>query len=180
VDVTHEAGMAAALSELGRVDDVLVTASAHHKVDVTDLDHDRLIGAFEAKVTGPLLLLKHLLPLIPPTGSVTLFSGGAAWRPVPSASVMGITNGAVASAAIQLACELAPIRVNAIAPGVINSRVWDNLDDEKNAFLEEAAKGTLVGRAGTLDDVVEAALWLLRAGFVTGETIHVSGGSRFK
>jgi NAD(P)-dependent dehydrogenase (short-subunit alcohol dehydrogenase family) len=180
LDLTDEERLAAAVEGMGSVDDVVVTAVAHHNVAVTDLDRDRVLTAFDTKVIGPLLLLKHLAPVLPADGSVTLFSGAAAWRPVPAASVMGITNGALASAAVQLACELAPVRVNAIAPGVVDSGVWDDLGDGKGAFLEEAARGTLVGRVGTLQDVVDATLWLMCAGFVTGETIHVSGGSRLR
>lgn len=177
LDLADESRMAAAAGALGRIDDVVITAAAHHNVPVPDLDHDRLVAAFEAKVIGPLLLLKHLAPRLPASASITLFSGAAALRPVPGAGVMGITNGAVSSTVIQLAGELAPIRVNAIAPGVIDSGVWDDLGEQKEAFLAEAAAGTLVGRAGTVDDVVDATLWLIGAGFVTGETIHVNGGS---
>lgn len=108
-----------------------------------------------------------------------LFSGVAAWDPAPGRAVMGITNGAVAFAARHLAADLAPIRVNAISPGIINSGSWDRLGTPaKDAFLDEAARGTLVGRTGTNADVADAVLWLLGAGFVTGQTIHLDGGAQ--
>lgn len=179
VDVSDEATIAAAAATLGHVDHVVVTAAAHHNVPVAQLQHDRVLAAFEAKVVGPMLLAKHLAPLMPPTGSFLLFSGVAAWKPAAGYTVMGVTNGAVQFLAAHLAAELAPIRVNAISPGIVDSGTWDGLGaDGKRSLLEQAAASTLVGRTGVSADVADAAVWLLGAGFVSGETIHVEGGAR--
>ncbi|MBO9553925.1 SDR family oxidoreductase [Cellulomonas sp.] len=180
IDVGDEATIAAALDQVGAVDHVVVTASAHHNVPVTELDHARTVAAFEAKVVGPLLVAKHAAPRLPAHGSIVLFSGVAAWNPAPGYTVMGITNGAVAFAVQHLAAELAPVRVNAVSPGIVDSGSWDRLGDGKGAFLAGAADGTLVGRTGTNDDVTDAVVWLLGAGFVSGETIHVEGGARLR
>lgn len=180
VDITEESTIAAAASQLGHVDHVVITASAHHNVRVKDLEHDKIVAAFEAKVIGPLLLAKHFAPIIPPTGSILLFSGVAAWKPSPEYTVMGVTNGAVAFLASQLAKELAPIRVNAISPGITDSGTWNALGEQaKKELLKSASASSLVGRAGIADDIADAAIWLLGAGFVSGETIHVEGGARF-
>lgn len=91
---------------------------------------------------------------------------------------MATGNGAAAFAATALAAELAPIRVNAVSPGITDSGTWDRLGaDGKDTFLSAAAEGTLAGRVGTLKDIVDTVMWLLTAGFVTGETIHVDGGA---
>lgn len=180
IDVTDEASVVAALDEVGTVDHIVVTASAHHNVPVTELDHDKTVAAFEAKVIGPLLLAKHAAAVLPSTGSLLLFSGVAAWNPSPGYAVMGIANGAVSFAVQHLAKELAPIRVNAISPGIIDSGSWDGMGEEnKQAFLDNAADGTLAGRTGVNADIADAVLWMLDAGFVTGETIHVDGGARY-
>ena len=179
IDVSLEDTIAAAAALLGQVDHVIVTAAAHHNVPVADLEHDRIMAAFEAKVIGPMLLAKHFAPLMPPTGSFLLFSGVAAWKPAPGYAVMGVTNGAVDYLATHLARELAPIRVNAISPGIIDSGTWDALGDiGKQGLFEGAAAGSLVGRVGASADIAEAAVWLLGADFVSGETIHVEGGAR--
>lgn len=178
-DVTDEAGVVEALERVRPLDHIVVTASAHHNVPVVDLDHDLTVAAFEAKVIGPMLLAKHAASVLPPTGSIVLFSGVAAWNPAPGYAVMGITNGAVAFAATHLARELAPIRVNAVSPGIIDSGSWDTMGEEtKRDFLRGAAQQTLVGRVGENEDIASAVLWLLGAGFVSGETIHVEGGAR--
>jgi len=72
------------------------------------------------------------------------------------------------------------VRVNAVSPGIVDSGSWDGLGRDKPAFLAQAAAGTLVGRAGAADDVTAAVVWLLGAGFVSGETIHVEGGARMR
>ena len=179
IDVTDETSIAAAAAELGAVDHVITTAAAHHNVPITDLEHDKIVTAFEAKVIGPMLLAKHFGSIMPATGSIILFSGVAAWKPADGYSVMGITNGAASFAAQHLAKELAPLRVNAISPGIIDSGTWDAMPaDDRTAFFDGVAEGNLAGRVGAITDIVDAAEWLLTAGFVSGETIHVEGGAR--
>lgn len=179
IDITDEGSVALALAWIGAIDHIVITASSHHNVPVRELEHHAIVAAFEAKVIGPMLLAKHAAAILPETGSILLFSGVAAWNPAPGYSVMGITNGAVAFAAKHLARELAPIRVNAISPGITDSGTWDSMgEDSKQAFLSDAAENNLAGRPGHNTDIAEAALWLLGAGFVSGETIHVEGGAR--
>lgn len=178
MDVTDEASIEAGLAGAGKIDHIVVLTAAHHNVPVDRLDHDRTVAAFEAKVIGPLMVAKHAAGILPPTGSVVLFSGVAAWSPQKGFSVMGITNGAVSFAASHLAKDLAPIRVNAISPGIIDSGSWDAMGANKKKFLEDAAGGNLAGRWGASSDIADAVLWLLGATFVSGETIHVEGGAR--
>ncbi|MFF0344331.1 SDR family NAD(P)-dependent oxidoreductase [Kribbella sp. NPDC004875] len=181
LDLQDETTIAAAAEQLrDGIDHLVTTGSAPHDVRTTELDHDKLVAAFTAKVIGPMLLAKHFGPLLRPTGSMLLFSGVVGWRPGPGSLVKGVTNGAVEYAARHLAADLAPVRVNAISPGVIDSGAWDRLGDGKDAVLRKSAAGSLVGRHGEIDDVVDAVLWLVRAGFISGETIHLEGGARHK
>lgn len=157
----------------------MITASSHHNVPVSELEHDGIVGAFEAKIVGPMLAAKYFAALMPSTGSTLLFSGTAAWNPSPGLSVMGVTNGAVAFLASHLAKELAPLRVNAISPGITDSGTWGGLDAEsKQGMYDGAAASSLAGRVGENQDIADAAVWLLGASYVSGETIHVDGGSR--
>ncbi|HEY3502093.1 MAG TPA: SDR family oxidoreductase [Actinocatenispora sp.] len=174
IDLRDEATIAAAAAELGAVDHVVNTAAAPHAVPVRELDRDKTVDAFTAKVIGPLLLAKHFTI----RRSLLLFSGQVGWRPAPGSVVTGVTNGAAAFAARHLAAELAPVRVNALSPGIIDSGAWDGKGDAKPDFLAAAAQRTLVGRTGTVTDVTDAVLWLLQAELLTGETIHLEGGRR--
>lgn len=181
IDLQDEATMSAAAARLADgVDHIVTTGSAPHDVRAVELDRDRLVAAFTAKVIGPMLVAKHFAPVLRPGGSVVLFSGVVGWRPGSGSLVKGVTNGAVEQLARHLAADLAPVRVNAVSPGVVDSGAWDRLGDGKAGLLSRSAAGTLVGRYGESDDVVDAVMWLLRAGFVSGETIHVEGGARHK
>jgi NAD(P)-dependent dehydrogenase (short-subunit alcohol dehydrogenase family) len=179
LDVADETTIRAAAESLGGVDHLVVTASAHHNVPVPQLERDGIAAAFEAKIIGPMLLAKHFAPRMPETGSFLLFSGTAAWNPAPGLTVMGVTNGAVSFLASHLAKELAPLRVNALSPGITDSGTWDGMPAaDRQGMYDGAAAGSLAGRVGTSDDIAEAAVWLLGASYVSGETIHVDGGSR--
>ncbi|MFJ9566097.1 SDR family oxidoreductase [Streptomyces fuscichromogenes] len=181
VDLQDESTLAAAAQRLkDGIDHIVTTGSAPHDVRATELDRDRLLAAFTAKVVGPMLVAKHFAPVLRPTGSMVLFSGVVGWRPRPGSLVKGVTNGAVEYAARHLAADLAPVRVNAVSPGVVDSGAWDRLGDKKTALLSNSADQTFAGRHGEADDVVDTVMWLLRAGFVSGETIHIEGGARHK
>lgn len=181
LDVLDETSVAAVAERVAALDHVVSAASAHHDVPVTELEYDKIVAAFGTKVFGPLLLAKHFASRVRPGGSFLFFSGIVGWRPKAGTLVKGIANGALAYAATHLAVELAPIRVNVIAPGIVDSGTWDRLGDErKQALLTRAAGDSLVGRHGELGDVAGTALWLLAAGYVTGETVHVDGGARHR
>ncbi len=181
IDLQDETTIAAAAGRLADgIDHIVTTGSAPHDVRAVELDHDKLVAAFRAKVIGPMLVAKHFAPVLRPSGSIVLFSGVVGWRPGPGSLVKGVTNGAVEYVARHLAADLAPVRVNAISPGVVDSGAWDRLGDGKAGLLSKSAAGTLVGRYGEVDDVVDTVMWLLRAGFISAETIHVEGGARHK
>ncbi len=181
IDLQDETTIAAAAEQLaGGLDHIVTTGSAPHDVRAVELDHDNLVAAFTAKVIGPMLVAKHFARVLRPTGSIVLFSGVVGWRPGPGSLVKGVTNGAVEYVARHLAADLAPVRVNAVSPGVVDSGAWDRLGGAKAALLTKSAAGTLVGRHGEPEDIVDTVMWLLRAGFISAETIHLEGGARHK
>jgi NAD(P)-dependent dehydrogenase (short-subunit alcohol dehydrogenase family) len=134
--------------------------------------------AFAAKVFGPLLLAKHLGDRVRPGGSLTFFSGVAAWRPAPGRVVMATSNGALAFLVRALAVELAPIRVNAVSPGIVDTGAWDGLGDGKADFLRGVADRNPARRAGTVEDLTGAVAYLMGSPYVTGTVLHVDGGGR--
>ncbi|MGI6872071.1 MULTISPECIES: SDR family oxidoreductase [Amycolatopsis] len=164
----------------GEFDHVISLASAPPNVPVADLDREEIIAAFDAKVVGPLLLAKHLSPLINEQGSLLFFSGVAAWRPSSGLTVMATTNGAVSFLVSALAVELAPVRVNAISPGIVDSGAWDGaLGEGKARFFDQVRASNPARRVGATEDIAAAAVALLTNPFITGETLHVDGGGRF-
>jgi NAD(P)-dependent dehydrogenase (short-subunit alcohol dehydrogenase family) len=180
-DVTSEPDVEGLLAGAGTIDHVVVTATdargAYQPVATFDADAARDLIA--AKLLGPVVVAKHAAPRIAPGGSVTFTSGIAAYRPLPGATMVAAVNGALASIAAALAVELAPIRVNVVSPGWVDTPVWDAIAGaDKRARLAAMAGRLPVGRVGQPDDIAKAFLALLHNGFITGTVLHVDGGHR--
>jgi NAD(P)-dependent dehydrogenase (short-subunit alcohol dehydrogenase family) len=89
---------------------------------------------------------------------------------------VAITNGAVDVLVRSLALELAPIRVNAIAPGVIDTGAWDALGEGKADYFAEMTARNPARRIGTVGDIADAALFAMTSTFLTGQTLRIDGG----
>ena len=178
VDLTDEETIAGLAADVGPFDHLISTAAMRANGPVAELELAVVQRAFAAKVFGPLLLAKHLAAQVREGGSFTFFSGVAAWRPSPERVVTATTNGALAFLVQALAVELAPIRVNAVAPGIVDSGAWDPLGERKEAFMQGVAERVPARRVGTNDDLVEAVLYAMTSTFVTGTVLHVDGGGR--
>lgn len=177
VDLTDDASIAALADRVGAVDHVVSTASARARGNLTDLERRNLRLSFDTKVIGPTMLAKYFAPHINPGGSFVLFSGVHAFKLNVGYLGVGITNGAVDFLTRWLAVELAPTRVNAISPGVIDTGAWDSLgEDGKRDYFEHIAAGNPVGRIGTPDDVASAVLFAMTNTFMTGMTLKIDGG----
>ena len=177
VDLTDEASIAALGEQIGRVDHVVSTASARARGRLADLDREAIRLSFDTKVLGPLLLAKHLAPRMNDYGSFVLFSGVAASKIAVGTLGVAVTNGAADVLARSLALELAPIRVNAISPGVIDTGAWDALGEQGRAdyFAEMSARNP-ARRIGTADDIANGVLFAMTSTFLTGQTLHIDGG----
>ena len=116
VDVTDESSVAALADRIATVDHVVSTASARARGGYADLTASLVNASFGTKVTGPLLLAKHFVGNLAPGGSFLFMSGATALKPAPGMLAVAATNAAVDAITAGLAVELAPIRVNAIAP----------------------------------------------------------------
>jgi NAD(P)-dependent dehydrogenase (short-subunit alcohol dehydrogenase family) len=177
VDLTDEASISALSGRLGSVDHVVSTASARARGRVPDLDRDAIRLSFDTKVIGPLMLAKHLAPQINPGGSFVIFSGVAAAKIAVGTLGVAITNAAADTLARSLALELAPIRVNAISPGVIDTGAWDALGEQgKAGYFADISARNPARRIGTPDDIAAAVLFALTNTFLTGQTLHIDGG----
>ena len=123
------------------------------------------------------MLAKHFSPQMNSGGSFVLFSGVNAVKVNVGYLGVAITNGAVDFLARSLAVELAPIRVNAISPGVIDTGAWDTLgEDGKRAYFEHISESNPAGRIGTPDDIANAVLFAMTNTVLTGMTLKIDGG----
>ncbi|WP_328333320.1 SDR family oxidoreductase [Kribbella sp. NBC_00382] len=176
VDLNDEASIAA-LAESIEVDHVVSTASARARGLVAELTPAAMLGSFQTKVIGPILLAKHFAPRLPTDGSFVFFSGHSARKSHPGMLAVGATNAAVDAVARSLAVELAPLRVNAVSPGTIDTGAYDGLGEAAKAelFAHRVAENP-VGRLGTAEDVAGAVIFALTSTFVTGTSVAVDGG----
>ena len=177
VDLTDEASIAALGKRLGPVGHVVSTASARARGRLADLDRDAIRLSFDTKVIGPLMLAKHLAPRMSKGGSFVIFSGVAAAKIAVGTMGVAITNAAADTLARSLALELAPIRVNAISPGVIDTGAWDALgEDGKADYFADMSSRNPARRIGTADDIANGVLFAMTSTFLTGQTLHIDGG----
>jgi NAD(P)-dependent dehydrogenase (short-subunit alcohol dehydrogenase family) len=177
VDITDDESIAALADRLGAVDHVVSTASARARGKLADLQRHNLQQSFDTKVIGPTMLAKYFAPQINPGGSFVLFSGVHAFKLNVGYLGVGITNGAVDFLTRWLAAELAPIRVNAISPGVIDTGAWDSLGDEgKRDYFKHIAGSNPARRIGTPEDVASGVLFAMTNTFMTGMTLKIDGG----
>jgi NAD(P)-dependent dehydrogenase (short-subunit alcohol dehydrogenase family) len=177
VDLTDEASIAALGERLGSLDHVVSTASARARGRIADLDRDAVRRSFDTKVIGPLMLAKHLAPRMNEGGSFTIFSGVAASKITVGTMAVAITNGAADVLARSLCLELAPIRVNAISPGVIDTGAWDALGTQGKAdYFRDITARNPARRIGATDDITDAVLFAMTSTFLTGTTLHIDGG----
>ncbi len=132
---------------------------------------------FEAAFTGKLFAYVHAIRQAPVTESVTMISAASARAALPGTVALAAVNGAIERMVSPLAAELAPVRVNAVSPGVVDTPWWSFLpDDQRQAQFTAAAASVPAGRIGTPADVAGAVGYLVGAGMVTGTILPVDGG----
>jgi NAD(P)-dependent dehydrogenase (short-subunit alcohol dehydrogenase family) len=178
-DISQEADVARLFEQTARVDHVVVTAADLAYQPIRDFEPSAARRALESKLLGALLVCKHAARRLNPRGSITLTSGVASERPLPRGSMVAAVNGALHSFVRGAALELAPMRVNALSPGWVDSELWDTLGIDKTAAFAAMAQRLPAGRIGQPEDLAHAAIFLLENEFTTGAVLTVDGGHRF-
>jgi NAD(P)-dependent dehydrogenase (short-subunit alcohol dehydrogenase family) len=177
LDITDDTSIDALAERLGSVDHVVSTASARARGKLSELERVDVQRSFDTKVIGPTILAKYFAPRMNPGGSFVLFSGVHAFKAKVGYLGVAITNGAVDFLTRSLAVELAPIRVNAISPGVIDTGAWDTMgEDGKRAYFERISAENPAGRIGSPEDVAGAVMFAMTNTFMTGLMLKIDGG----
>jgi len=179
LDLTDEAAIEAFFNGVGSFDHLVFTAGDSLKlgeIGATDLSLAR--RAFDIRYWGALAAVKYGAPRIVQGGSIVLTTGVAALRPRSGWAFGASVCGAMEALTRALAVELAPLRVNAVSPGLIATNLWQNMSEEdRRAMYEQAGKHLPVGRVGEARDVAAAYLFLMESAFATGQTVVVDGGA---
>jgi len=174
LDIGKPHDIAGKLAGLANVDHLVLAAIERDANTVADYDVGRAIYLSTLKLVGYIETIHALLPKLSKNAAIVLFGGLAKDRPYPGSTTVSTINGGVSGMLRTLAVELAPIRVNAIHPGIVgDSPFWAAKPDP---VLDGYRARTPGGELATMADVADAAEFLLRNNSVNGVDLNVDGG----
>jgi NAD(P)-dependent dehydrogenase (short-subunit alcohol dehydrogenase family) len=174
LDLNDTHGLADTLADVGTVDRLVVAAIERDQNTIADYDVDRATSLAVLKLVGYTEVIHTLLPRMGQDSSVVLFGGRAKDRPYPGSITVSTVNGGVVGLVNALAFEMAPIRVNAVHPGIVgDSPFWSGKPPE---VLEGYVSRTPTGRLASMADVVDAVDFLLENRSVNATNLYVDGG----
>jgi NAD(P)-dependent dehydrogenase (short-subunit alcohol dehydrogenase family) len=175
-DLSDESSIRSLFAQESRVDHVFVPAGELKPGggDLLTSDLDGLRSILEVRLMGVTHVVRQAR-LKMEGGSITLMSGLYSTRPAPGGGMGAAAVAAVEGMTRALALDLAPIRVNAVAPGLIDTPLWDSFGADREAILANGAK-LPVGRIGRPEEVAAAVIFLMSNGFITGIVLPIDGG----
>ncbi|MCS3501777.1 NAD(P)-dependent dehydrogenase (short-subunit alcohol dehydrogenase family) [Bradyrhizobium japonicum] len=175
-DVTSDESVAELFRRTGPVDHVVLTAAQLRTGPFKTVPMEDVRGTMEGKFWGAWRVAREAE--IKPGGSLTLVTGFLSVRPRPNSAIISAANGALESLARALALELAPVRVNAVSPGVIDTPIRAAMPEAaRKEMLAKTAAALPVGRIGAAEDIAWQILSFMANGFATGSIVYVDGGA---
>jgi NAD(P)-dependent dehydrogenase (short-subunit alcohol dehydrogenase family) len=178
-DVTDEVSVQRIFAGLDRVDHGFIPAGGLSMGKILDTDPNEFRQGLEERIFGALYVVRAAAPKMPKQGSIVLISGVRADRPIPGTTMTTVGVAAAEALTRSLALELAPIRVNAVAPGWTDTPLVSNvLGDNYDAVIRSVSEKIPVRRIGKSEEVAEAVIMLMHNGFINGEVLHIDGGER--
>jgi NAD(P)-dependent dehydrogenase (short-subunit alcohol dehydrogenase family) len=175
-DVTNDDDIASLFRRCGPVDHVVVTAAQLKTGPFKTVAMNDVRATMESKFWGAWRVARSAE--IRPGGSLTLVSGFLSIRPRPNSAIVGAANGAIESLTRSLALELAPVRVNCVSPGIIDTPIRAAMPEAaRNDMLAKTAASLPVGRVGLGEDIARQILAFMTIGFATGSIVYIDGGA---
>jgi len=173
-DAGDRAELNALFTRTGTIDHLVLAASGGAGAGLFgQIEPEGLRRGFEAKFWVHWSAAQSALQYMAPTGSITFITAASSRLANPGTSGLAAINGALERMVPTLARELAPLRVNAVSPGVIDTAWWA---DKPAGMFEEVSQKAPLGRAGHADEVADAVAFLIGNAFVTGVVLDVDGG----
>ena len=175
-DVTNDKSVEDLFRACGPVDHVVVTAAQLRSGPFKTVPMDDVRATMEGKFWGAWRVARFAD--IRPGGSLPLVSGFLSIRPRPNSAIVGAANGAIESLARSLALELAPVRVNCVSPGIIDTPIRAAMPEAaRRDMLAKTAASLPVGRVGVGEDIARQILAFMTIGFATGSIVYIDGGA---
>lgn len=176
-DLAREEDVKRLFDAVGPFDHLVVTAVQVVMKPVRELTVEEAARTINVKFWGPFFALKHGGPHLTRDGSITLFGGTAAHKPEAGGAVLAFANAGVEGMVRTLAVELAPVRVNAVVPGVVDTPVWGSIPaDRKTAIFDQLRRTLPARRIGEAEDLAAAALFCMTNRYLTGTALRLDGG----
>jgi len=175
-DVTSDDSVTQLFQKCGPVDHVVVTAAQLRSGPFKTVAMEDVRVTMEGKFWGAWRVARAAE--IRAGGSLTLVSGFLSVRPRPNSAIVGAANGAIESLARSLALELAPVRVNCVSPGIIDTPIRAAMPEAaRRDMLAKTAAALPVGRVGVGDDIARQILAFMTIGFASGSIVYIDGGA---
>jgi NAD(P)-dependent dehydrogenase (short-subunit alcohol dehydrogenase family) len=176
MDMLDSAAVDAAMGSLDSLDHLVLTAVADElgsRAPIRELTNEQVERALD-KLRGFVNVTRAALPKLAPRGSITLVTGASAVKPPREGfSVLAAASGSLISFGKALALELAPIRVNVLMAGVVDTKIHAERREQMKAWAEQALP---VQRFGQPEDVAAAIELLLTNPYLTASTLVIDGG----
>ena len=174
LDLACPQEIAGKLAGVGKVSHLVITAIERDDNSVRKFDIARALRLVTLKLVGYTEVIHTLVPRFAPDASIVVFGGLAKERPYPGSTTVTTVNGGINNMIKTLAVELAPVRVNAVHPGIVgDSPAWNGKPPE---VLQRVVVRTPLGRLVTMDEVVGSVLFLLDNQGINGVNLYVDGG----
>ena len=177
LDTHNVEGLKSLFESIEVIDHIVAAATGAERTMAPFMDQtdEQFREAFN-KFWGYTNVARQGIPFLNETGSLTFVSGTPARKCNLGMSSVSCTGSAVEGLTRALALEIAPKRVNAVAPGLISTGMFENLGEKKNAALANMGKNIPLGRVGEADEVASAIVMMMENKYMTGTTIDVDGG----
>ena len=178
IDLSKEENFKTLFASLGHFDHLVYTAAENLNLNlVSDTDIEKAHDFFTLRFWGALTAVKYAAPHINHGGSINLTGGTAGARPGKGWALASALCGAMEGLVRALAVELAPIRVNAVVPGVVKTNLWGGMSEaDREGLFKAYSEKLLVGRVGEAEDIALAFTYLMKQTYGSGQNIIVDGG----
>jgi NAD(P)-dependent dehydrogenase (short-subunit alcohol dehydrogenase family) len=174
-DVTDDKSVGDLFGAVGPVDHVAVSAAQLRTGPFKTVAMEDVRATLEGKLWGAWRCARAAE--INAGGSLSLVSGFLSIRPRPNSAIVSAANGALESLTRALALELAPVRVNCVSPGIIDTPIRAAMPEAaRKEMLAKIAAGLPVGRVGLAEDIARQILAFMENGFMTGSIVYLDGG----
>ena len=179
LDVTEEASIAAFFKAHPGFDHIAFTAGDTDGLSMgalKDLDLKQAANRFNTRFWGAIAVAKHGAINLPAGGSYTFTNGMLAHRPMKGMPIVSASAMAAEGLVLGLAVDLAPVRINCVCPGLIETELFARYGEARHDMLKAMAQRQLIPRPGTPEEAAEAYLTCMRNTFMTGQVLKIEGG----